>query len=261
MDLPATFYQDLGHNRYQPTRATVGPWSPELQHGGPPIGLLAHALRRHPCEGPMQIARLTVEILGPMPLTPCEIEVEVVRPGRRIELLRGTMRSAGRVLLMAHAWRLEPVAGIAPEVPADWAAPPLPESATPLTFAGLPPFPYGEAMEWRFVEGAMNRLGPATVWARPRLPLVDSAPIDGLEALLVMLDSANGVSAELDIRRWTFVPVDLQLNVTRHPDGEWFGMAARTVIADDGIGLTHTHLFDRRGALGRSQHTLFVRPR
>lgn len=258
----ASFFEHLGDQRYQPTVATTGPWSADAQHGGPPIALLAHAMRVHGADGAArQLARLTVEILGPVPLAPCEVHVEVERPGKRIELLRATMSAGGRPVLYARAWRLEPVPGTIPVVPDDWTAPPLPQHETPMTFLGMPTFPYGEAVEWRFVEGAMDRTGPATVWARPRIPLVAGQETDGLEALLLILDSANGISAELDIRRWTFVPVDLTLNVTRHPHGPWFGMAARTVIADDGIGLVHTRVFDDRGPLGRSQHTLFVRSR
>jgi hypothetical protein len=64
---------------------------------GPPIALLARALRRHPGEPGLEIARLTVEILGPIPVAACEIAVRVLRPGRRIELLQGELRVAGRL--------------------------------------------------------------------------------------------------------------------------------------------------------------------
>jgi acyl-CoA thioesterase len=76
-----------------------------------------------------------------------------------------------------------------------------------------------------------------------------------------MVDSANGVSAELPFWRFTFVPVDLNLVLHRYPRGEWVGMAARTTIERDGIGLTQTRLFDAQGYLGRSLHTLYVAPR
>lgn len=258
---PSSFFEPLDELKFQPTIATVGPWSSELQHGGPPIALLAHALRCHPCERPMQIARLTVEFLGPVPLTPCELQVEVVRPGRRIELLRGTMRAAGRPVLLAHAWRLEAIPGVCPEVADDERPPSRPEPHPVASFPGIAPFPYRDALDWRYVEGGMDRLGPATVWGRLRIPLIAGQDTDGLEALLAMLDSANGVSAELDIRKWSFVPVDLTLNVNRHPVGEWFCMNARTVIAGNGIGTANTRVYDDQGPLGRSQHTLFVRPR
>jgi acyl-CoA thioesterase len=52
--------------------------------------------------------------------------------------------------------------------------------------------------------------------------------------------------------------VDQTVVLHRHPEGEWVGMAARTTLGPDGIGLTHTRVFDQRGVIGRSLHTLFV---
>lgn len=104
-------------------------------------------------------------------------------------------------------------------------------------------------------------MGPATVWARQRIPLIENHEIDGLEALVLMIDSANGVSAELDFQKWTYVPVDLTVGIYRQPEGPWIGMDARTVIGNAGNGQTTTIAFDRKGAVGHSLHTLFIRPR
>ena len=76
-----------------------------------------------------------------------------------------------------------------------------------------------------------------------------------------MLDSANGISCSLDFRSWTFVPVDLTLNLHRMPHGPWFGMDARTIIDSGGLGTVTTTVFDAQGSVGKSLHTLFVRPR
>jgi hypothetical protein len=73
-----------------------------------------------------------------------------------------------------------------------------------------------------------------------------------------MVDSANGISAELPVTEFTFVPVDLNVVLHRAPEGEWVGMHAATTIEDDGIGLTRTRLFDAKGSVGGSLHTLFV---
>ena len=259
--MPPAFYLPLAPNRWQPTEATVGPWARDMQHGGPPTALLARALRMHPGAPEMEIARLTVEILGPVPVAPCEIAVSVARPGRRIELLQGSLSVAGKPVLLANAWRLERAPDSAPPVSEPFAVPPLPAHETTEFFPGLSYFPYGEALEWRFVHGSFVQPGPALVWGRLRIPLVADEPTHGLEGLLSFLDSANGVSAELDLRTHTFVPVDLSLNLYRQPHGPWFGMDARTVVDGGGIGLVHTTVFDACGALGRSLHTLFVRPR
>ena len=44
-------------------------------------------------------------------------------------------------------------------------------------------------------------------------------------------------------------------------DADWVGMASRTVLGTDGIGMTDTQLFDAQGAIGRALQTLYVAPR
>ena len=258
--LPPSFFQKIGENEYAPTEATIGPWSAQLQHGGPPSALLAHALRVFPTQGNFVLSRITIEILGAIPLTPCQISVERVRSGRRIELLKAQYVSAGKTFMIAHAWRLEAETGLSKTVPEPFALPPLPGPQAQTFFPGITYFPYAQALEWRFTQGSFDTMGPATVWTRARIALIDGMPIDGLESLILMIDSANGISAELDPRKWTFVPVDMTVGLYRQPTGTWLGMAARTVIESEGIGQTTTTAFDGSGSIGHSMHTLFVRP-
>ena len=258
--LSTAFYLPLGGGRYEPTESTIGPWARNTQHGGPPGALLMHALSSYPSEHGLEIARITIEILGPVPVGTCEVAVERVRGGKRIELLRAQYATGGKVFMMAHAWRTERLPGITPPFPEPFALPSLPEQETRGFFQGIEYFPYGHALEWRFVEGGFDHAGAATVWVRPRIPLIEGREISGLESLILMIDSANGVSAELDIRAWSFVPVDLSVGIYRLPQGPWVGMSARSVVQPDGTGQTMATAFDGEGALGHSMQTLFVRP-
>ncbi|MDH3454922.1 MAG: thioesterase family protein, partial [Desulfuromonadales bacterium] len=97
---PAAFYTPLGDDHYQPTAATAGPWSAELQHGSPPCALLVHVMRRHSANHDLLLSRATVEILGPISLAPCRIKVERVRPGKQIELLRGSYYCGDKLVLV-----------------------------------------------------------------------------------------------------------------------------------------------------------------
>ncbi len=261
VNLPAAFFRQTGQYTFEPTEATIGPWSPEYQHGGPPSALLTHALRTYPASGPFKVSRITIELLSAVPVKPCEVHVEVVRGGKRIELLRGKYISDGKTYLIAHAWRIISEAGATDSIPDSYEIPLLPEPQVQKFFPGFGSFPYGEALEWRFTEGGYDALGPATVWTRSRIPLIENHEIDGLEALVLMIDSANGISAELDFLTWTFVPVDLTLGLYRQPAGPWVGMDAQTVMGNDGIGQTTTVAFDSTGKVGQSIHTLFIRPR
>jgi len=125
----------------------------------------------------------------------------------------------------------------------------------------VPHFGYGDAMEWRFVEGSFQAIGPATVWSRPRIPLFAGQTTTPLLRALLMVDSANGISAELDFAAYTFVPVNLTVVFTRAPEGEWIGMAANTALAGDGVGTSRARLFDQRGTFGEAHQPLFVGPR
>jgi hypothetical protein len=161
----------------------------------------------------------------------------------------------------ARAWRVSAAPGRVTEVPFLERPPKLPGPQAQVYFADAPSFGYGEAIEWRFVEGGMDRLGPAIVYARPRIPLVEGETTSDLGRLLLMVDSANGVSAELPLSKFTFVPVELTVTITRHPRTEWVGMRAKTTIDPDGVGLARAELFDEAGFLGLAVQTLFVAPR
>lgn len=85
----------LAPDRFASTRATVGPWDPSLQHGGPPIALVARTMDRLPTAPGMRLARVSVALLGPVPVDELTLEAEVVRPGAR-NLAHGTRARARR---------------------------------------------------------------------------------------------------------------------------------------------------------------------
>jgi hypothetical protein len=244
-----------------PTAATAGPWDPGLQHGGPPAALLGSAIEGTQPRAGTRIAQLTLEFLSPVPLAAMRLATEVLRPGKKIELLGATASVAGRPVLRATAWRLAIAPGRSPDVHQGEPPPPFPEERETRLFPDAPPFGYGVALEWRFAEGGFHRLGPATAWTRLLVDVVQGEPVSPLARALAMVDSANGISAELEPRAFLFVPVNLTVSLTRAPEGEWVGMSAKTSIASEGVGTTHARLFDTRGFFGQSLQTLFVERR
>jgi hypothetical protein len=261
LNLPPSFFRETDQGKYEPTEATIGPWSSDFQHGGPPCALLTHALRIFPSPEDFKIVRVTIEFFSAIPIKPCEIKIEKIRAGRRIELLRGRYISEGKTFLLAHTWRMESQIGICKPISDGFKLPQLPGPQVQKSFPGIKYFPYLEALEWRYTEGAIDKMGPATLWTRPRIPLIEGHELDGLESLILMIDSANGVSAELDVLKWAFVPVDMTVGFYRQPIGPWVGMAASTSIGNEGIGQATTTIFDSKGSIGSSIHTLFIRPR
>src|SRR3979490_2732395 len=75
-----------------PTGATRGPWDPKAQNGGAVSALAATAAMHHDDAGaPMLaghvLARLTVDLVRPAPLTPLTVRTSTVRPGRKVQLV------------------------------------------------------------------------------------------------------------------------------------------------------------------------------
>lgn len=247
---------DGGRGRFSATPHTGGPWAAELQHAGPPTALLARELLRVAARDKFP-ARLTFELLGPIPVADVEVDAAIERAGRSVELVAATMSAGGRDVVRATAWFVAP----SPiTVEADFTPPPLPARDTPLP----PPWnqsAYVSAMRWRFARGGFGQPGPATVWGSMRLPLIAGEEPDPLTRLLTLVDSASGVSAVFDSRDWLFINPELTVHLRRLPEGEWIGLDAETLISAGGAGLATATIFDRRGAVGRSAQSLLVRPR
>ena len=53
-----------------PSALSRGPWDPRAQHGGAPSALLAHVAESAIAEPGWQLARLTVELVKPVPVAP-----------------------------------------------------------------------------------------------------------------------------------------------------------------------------------------------
>lgn len=253
----ASFYVQKGHDLFEATASTVGPWDPRLQHGSPVAALLASRLEK---EG-SRVAYVSLDFLGPVPVAEMQVTTSVDRPGKKIELRSATASVDGKPRARLTAWLLQTSEGRNPSVHTSEPVPPLPETATSTYFEAVPRFGYGDALEWRFAEGHFVELGPASVWTRLRVDLVEGEPVSPITRALAMVDSANGISAELDVRAYLFVPVNLTVSLTRAPDGEWVGMSAETSLSSEGVGTTRARLFDMRGTIGRALQTLYVEKR
>lgn len=263
-ELPSCLYEADG-DRLVPTGLTRGPWDPRFQHAGPPAALLARAVERTSGLAPGLTARLSYDILRPIPLAPHTVVSRILRPGRNVELVEATLCDAagGEALMRLTAWRLRVDPVSLPEALAGSDPPPPPPGGDEPSLPSFwtEPVAYHAALDWRFVAGSFDGPGPATVWTRLRVALVDGEAPAPLERLLVMADAASGVSHVLDWERWMFVNVDLGIHLERPPEGEWMAMDAVTRPGPTGAGLCVGVLSDSRGRVGLSTQTLRVAPR
>jgi len=259
--VPEAFYETDGDG-YLATELTRGPWDPGAQHAGPPSALLGREIERLGEAEGFQVGRVTFEILRSVPIGPLRVEAEVVRPGRRVQMVEASLSNDDGALMKARAWRLrkgeiEIPAGLSTPGP-----PPGPDRGSqPEFFATGQEVGYHTAMEWRSVGGGFLEPGPATVWMRMRAPLVAGEQPTPLQRTLVAADVGNGISAVLDWGRFLFVNVDLSVHLERMPEGEWVCVDAVPLPQPSGIGTAESVLSDARGRIGRAAQTLLIAER
>lgn len=248
------------------TEHARGPWDPRALHGGAPAALIASAFERFEPGTELPIARLSFELLRPVPFAALTLSIEVVRPGKRVQELSCEMTAAlpdgPQPICRASALRIQPVPGELPPQPPP-ATMPGPEHGHDVRFAlddaERASFA-GSTMEMRFLDDP-RRLGPARVWMRPRHPLLPGRPLSPLARLAATADFGNGVSAALPFDEYLFINADLSIHLQRPPQGEWIGLDARTLLCEGGTGLAESVLHDEQGAVGRAFQSLVVQPR
>ena len=121
---------------------------------------------------------------------------------------------------------------------------------------GPPNWPGGflHAMQLRFAVGSWTEPGPATAWARQRVPLVAGEEPTGLQRLMVLADCGNGISSALPIGEWMFINPDLTVHLSRYPVGRVALPRGRRRRADrHGFGVATSTLYDPTGGSGTAR--------
>ena len=258
---------------FVPGELARGPWSPDALHGGPVAALVARAAEGAEADAAMQLSRLTVELLRPVPCLPLSLEAGVLRPGHKVQLVEVTLSHEDTVLARGRAVRIrthgpdDPAGqGLAPSAQdvghgVD-APPPGPDSGLVTTAPrqGYRAFHNGGA-ELRFVSGRFDAPGPASVWVRLTVPVVAGEEPSPAQRVAAAADFGNGVSAVLDFERYVFINPDLTVQLLRPPSGEWVCLRAVTRLGTPGVGLAEAELWDESGRVGRSVQSLVVERR
>ena len=251
---------------FVPTGLTRGPWSPDAQHGGPPCALLTGAIEAVDSPAAMVVARVTFELLRPVPLAPLTVATEVLRPGRKVQLVGASLRAVDGDVEVARAVALRIRSASLP-LPSDVAiestCPDLPaddggsvERAPFAVASDLEHF-IREGMEIRVVAGGFAGPGPGTAWFRLRVPVVAGEEPMGSQRAVAAADFGNGLSWVVP-PDWLFINPDLTVHFLRPPVGEWICLAARTLPSGVGVGVAESALYDSDGRVGRSVQSLLL---
>lgn len=261
-----------GFEYFRPTASTISPWSSDIQHGGPPTGLLMRALDRTAPHSALHFTRVTTEILGRVGLGTNRVRAQVVRPGRRISMVAAELEvqqddRSFRAAARAVAWRLR-----AHDTSAitDATYPPLRPTPDELTVnSGVGPddrlgVDWGTNGFIGSVESAVTagRAGntPA-VWLRPAIDLVEGEKISDIESIMTVVDVANGLGTRLRADEWTWMNTDTTVHFSAVPTGEWLGIDAHLAAGPEGFGASFADLYDVDGFIGRSAQTVLLEPR
>ena len=156
--MDSAFYEPAGDGTYVSTPATIGPWSRDAQHGGPPSALAVRALELHEPDERQRLGRVSIDILRPVPIGQLSVRARTVRPGRRVALVEAIMEADGQEVLHARGWRIERPAQPVPEIVDGEPAPSLPsqgDGKVPVIFTREPDG-YLASIEWRFLPSELD---------------------------------------------------------------------------------------------------------
>lgn len=260
-ELPTAFYR-REDDAFLPTEFTIGPWDAGAQHGGPPAALLGRAFEAFGDDPEAwSLVRFSGELLRPVPIAPCTVEVSALRQGREAEWLEGRLMAGCKVRLVARGLRIRrvPVELPAPHTPPLPAPSVKPDAREPFTFPFFRvPVGYHKAVELRIVQGEWG-LGPVTTWMRLLAPLVDGEADTPWSRVLTMADAANGIVPALNTGGFAFINADLTVHLERPFTGEWLAFAGRSRPLEHGVGRVDATLFDEAAEIGRVQESLVVR--
>lgn len=230
-----------------------------MQHGGAPSSLIVWAAERIPTPQPMHVARLTVDLMRPVPVGPLTIETEVVREGRKIQLCAIRLLAEGVEVVRATVLKVRTQAVVFPdivtEMPIDVPGPEAgrAEPQNSSSFLG--------GVSLRAVKGGFLLPGPAAIWFRPERPIVEGAVTSQAMRTALAADCSNGVSSVLDFTKWSFINADLTVTLARQPVGDWILLNSEMTLGPDGAGLAISRLGDAQGYFGRAIQCLVVEPR
>jgi len=212
----------------------------------------------------LQPARLTVDLLRPVPIEPVSIEMSIQREGRRIKLVDAAMSQHGRVVARASALFLR-------------------RDAQPKARCGRGPWRYHRCRSmpsrWNqkcpLVSGPNANSDDGTPGMPP--PEWEQPGVQKFAWVLIFRPMVTGHSLRRFARaafagdlissltHWgtaglRYINADYTVRISRLPEGEYIGLAAQTYYGNDGVGAGAATLFDSTGPIGTGTALALAQP-
>lgn len=248
----AHFYRRDG-GFFIPTILARSPWDYGKQNGVALAGLLAHLTEIVPAAAPVMVARFCVDIVSATPLAPLTGRSQILRDGKRIQLVQSELVAGDRVVARSTALRVR--IAETPLVPSANPYPP-PEQFVVSNFLGITA--WANAAETREAPGVPHQ---GRVWVRLNHEHVEGVRLTPFVRAAILGDFPSGLDRAIPIDDWTFANLDITLHLTRPAVGEWLFLEGGTASAGNGVAVASAVMADRHGSFGTCHQTLFVAPR
>jgi hypothetical protein len=260
--LHASIFERDG-TRYFPTPLARGPWNPKALHGGAPAALFATVCESHDPGPAAFVARLTVELMRPVPLAPLDLAVRTIRPGRKVQWIEAMLTDGGgqevarATVLRIRNEDVNTIGSVHPDVD----PPPGLDSVPDHNF----PFGEGAVGFWnvhdvRLTRGSWLEPGPGVAWFRLRCPVVAGEPISPIARVAAAADFGSGIGNPVRMTAANAINPELTVHVHLHPAGDWICLESGAWAQPHGVGMAETRLHDERGVIGRGVQSLIVEP-
>jgi len=251
------------------TSCTKGAWGHGGQAGSAVLALLGHVLEDVPTLTPMSLTRLTVDIVRPVPVGErLRVETEVIREGKKIQLVDLTVSTADTVTTRARALRIRdrdlrgldglPVS--TSDLNPSSALPPPPDGLTAVEHhPGVAEFLRTGAELRRTLEPID---GMHAIWCRLRVPVVAGEPVRAASRAAFPLDMGNllGVTT-LDPTRASSINPDVTGHMCRGPSGDWIALTGHTHYSHAvAHGVSMAVMSDEAGVFGVTSTSQILDP-
>ncbi|QXC60697.1 thioesterase family protein [Aquihabitans sp. G128] len=209
--------------------------------------------------------RCTFDLLRPAPVRPLDVQTEVVREGKRIQVVDTGLYDGDVCVAACRALRMRrgtasPAVAEDPALPA-LVVPPPPgepkwsEAARTFELPGI----MGAYDARTPVDG--DPAWPTTTWLRLRATVVEGTPTPAVVALAAAADFVSNSANHAGPESWTMINADVSLDVVREPTSDWLAVEVRTSFAPDGIGHSTGRIYDESGFVASAMTMGLVEPR
>lgn len=249
---PNAIFRQVDADCYVAGDQAAGPWNVEFCHGGAPAALLAQIADESKSAVPMSIARVTIDLLNPVPVgTPLRLAQHKLREGKRLDLIALELLTGEKRLVRATILKVRGHAGAGSAEalePDEAAHDPMPSRFASL-FTIIPE------------KGGFERLQPASVWFRLNVPLLEGRATTPVAAMVAAADFGSGICAEFSYRDWAFPSLDLTVALARPPLGSWSRLDSQWLRCSEGRATCITQLADAYGPCAHAMQSVFLERR